>query len=283
MNTLKPILSLLILSIFFSCTNTQKPEEKTNEPTAVEPESSGIKVLNFATFHMGYSSDAHTVEFDENNKKNKDTIHQVAAMLAAFKPTVIIVEATPEYNGTLQGNYATYLKDQDAVFENPDEIELLAFEVGRLAGTKRIYGVDHKMEYNYNIGSEIVNSIDSLTINNFQADPFKSIPHLSLFEEGLPLMERLKRINHPKMLDFLITANADILTYAGTENGFEGADEAAKYYQRNLRIYSNLNRLQLGENDRLFILTGGSHTAFLREFMERDEKYEMVNTFDYLK
>lgn len=90
-------------------------------------------------------------------------------------------------------------------------------------------------------------------------------------------------MNHPKLLDLLITANADILTYVGTKNGFEGADEAAKYYQRNLRIYSNLNRLKLNKNDRVFILSGGSHTAFLREFMKRDEKYEMVNTFDYLK
>ena len=41
--------------------------------------------------------------------------------------------------------------------------------------------------------------------------------------------------------------------------------------------------LKLFKNDRVFILSGGSHTAFLREFMKRDEKYEMVNTFDYLK
>ena len=73
------------------------------------------------------------------------------------------------------------------------------------------------------------------------------------------------------------------MTYVGTENGFEGADEAAKYYQRNLRIYSNLNRLLLEKDDRVFIISGGSHSAFLREFMRRDEKYEMVNTFDYLK
>ena len=104
-----------------------------------------------------------------------------------------------------------------------------------------------------------------------------------MFENGLSLNEKLLRINHPKVLDLLITANADILTYVGTENGFEGADEAAKYYQRNLRIYSNLNRLKLDNKDRVFILSGGSHTAFLREFMNRDETYEMVNTFDYLK
>lgn len=249
----------------------------------IESKNSAIKVLNFATFHMGYTSDAHSIEFDEKNKKNVDSIHQIAEMLSIFKPTVIIVETTPDYNKTLQKNYSTYVKEPNTVFEQPDEVELLAFEIGRLAGVKRIYGIDHKLEYNYRIGSEIINSIDSLTHNNFQSNPFKSIPGLNIFEKGLSLKEKLTRMNHPKLLDLLITANADILTYVGTENGFEGADEAAKYYQRNLRIYSNLNRLTLDKNDRLFILSGGSHTAFLREFMSRDEKYEMVNTFNYLK
>jgi hypothetical protein len=248
-----------------------------------KPKNCAIKILNFATFHLGYTSDAHSIEFDENNKKNVDSIHQIAKMLSAFKPTVIIVETTPGYNKTLQKNYSTYLGEPSIVFEEPNEVELLAFEVGRLANAKRIYGIDHKLEYNYSIGSEIVNSIDSTTHNNFQSNPFNSIPNLNPFQNGLSIREKFVRMNHPKLLDLLITANADILTYVGTENGFEGADEAAKYYQRNLRIYSNLNRIKLNNSERVFILSGASHTAFLREFMKRDEKYEMVNTFDYLK
>jgi len=283
MNILKIVLNILILSLFFSCENQQKNEEKNDESMIIEPKSSAIEVLNFATFHMGYTNDARSMEFDENNKKNVDSIHQIAQILSIFKPTVIVVETTPDYNEILQRNYSTYLKNTNTDFEEPNEVELLAFEIGRLSEVKQIYGIDHKLEYNYRIGSEIVNSIDSTTHNNFQSNPFKSVPNLNPFENGLSLKEKLIRMNHPKLLDLLITANADILTYAGTENGFEGADEAAKYYQRNLRIYSNLNRLKLNNNDKIFILSGGSHTAFLREFMERDEKYEMINTFDYLK
>lgn len=283
MKILKIALNLLILSLFFSCDEQKKTEEKIDKSVIIESKSSAIKVLNFATFHMGYTSDAKSIKFDENNRKNRDSVHQIAKVLSTFKPTVVIVETTPDYNTTLQKNYSTYLKNPNISFEEPDEVELLAFEIGRLSDVKQIYGIDHKLKYNYGIGSEIINSIDSTTHNNFQSNPFKSIPKLNPFENDLSLKEKLVRMNHPKLLDLLITANADILTYVGTENGFEGADEAAKYYQRNLRIYSNLNRLKLNKNDRVFILSGGSHTAFLREFMKRDEKYEMVNTFDYLK
>jgi hypothetical protein len=93
----------------------------------------------------------------------------------------------------------------------------------------------------------------------------------------------LKLKNHNQYLDFLIAVNADMLTHVGSNKGFEGADQAAKYYQRNLRMYSNLNRLELNERDRIFILMGASHTAFFRDFISRSPKYKMVNTFDYLK
>ena len=100
--------------------------------------------------------------------------------------------------------------------------------------------------------------------------------------DELSLLEKLKLGNSKKYLDFLITINADMLAFAGTETGYEGADEAAKLYQRNLRIYSNLNRIPTTKNDRIFILSGGSHTAFLGEFMKRSPKYEVVNSLDYL-
>ena len=74
-----------------------------------------------------------------------------------------------------------------------------------------------------------------------------------------------------------------MLTHAGTEKGFEGADEATKFYQRNLRMYTNLNRIQLNKNDRVFILMGSAHTAFFRDFFSRSPKYKMINTFDYLE
>ncbi|MEP2937553.1 MAG: DUF5694 domain-containing protein [Gilvibacter sp.] len=272
-------LSVLLL---ISCNNlpTETPDQIEDQTPEAQDK---IKVLNFATFHMGYTSDAKSIEFDEYDKKNVDTIHQIAKLLAAFKPTVILVEAVPSYNDTLQAHYARYLQEPTTLFKNPDEVELLAFEVGRLAKVERIYGIDHKLSYNYSIGFEMTNAIDSVSHNGLLSNPFKAIPELNIMQEGLSLQEKLTRMNHPKFLDLLITVNADILTYVGTEEGFEGADEAAKYYQRNLRIYSNINRLKLKKEERVFILSGGSHTAFLREFMRRDVNYEMVDTFEFLK
>lgn len=289
---MKHILLAIAVCVLISC--TAKSEKATSEKVTKEdlntesiaeqpPVNEKIKVLNFATFHMGTTTDATSTEFDEENKKNQDDAKQIAQMIAAFKPTIICVEVPPSKDSLLHIQYQNYLDNPEKTSSYYGEVGLVAFEVGRLANISRLYGIDHKMSYNYNIASEITNMIDSTTINAYYEDPFKFNPELNVNQDELSLLGKLQLMNTSKFLDFLITVNADMLAFAGTENGFEGADEAAKYYQRNLRIYSNLNRIPTTKEDRIFILSGGSHTAFLGEFMKRSPKYEVVNTLDYLK
>lgn len=233
---MKNLLWIAILTtVMYSCTNDTTETRKTSEApiTQAEKGSDKIQVLNFATFHMGTTSDAETIEFDEENKKNQEDAQKIAEMVSAFKPTVICVELPPESNAELNDEYRTYLSNPEKASTYYGEIGLVAFEVGRLNGIDKIFGIDHQMDYNYNINEDMVNTLDSTTTNTFYSDPFALIPGLNVFEEGLSLEEKLSRMNHPDFLDFLITYNADILTFVGSENGFEGADEAAKYYHRN--------------------------------------------------
>jgi hypothetical protein len=281
------VISIIGILTLASCTsNGPEVVPIATEPTSIPKEkkaSQKIQILNFGTFHMGFTTDASTTEFDQHNKENQKQVHAIAQQLTAFQPTVIIVETTPKYDSVIQKEYRDYVKNPEMFFKYPSEIELLAYELGRLSGTQRIYGIDHKMGYNYMIGSEIENAIDSIAYNAYFEDPISYYPEVDKEFDSLNLLEQLQLTNHDRFLDFLITVNADMLTHAGTTNGFEGADETAKYYQRNLRMYSNLNRISLDSTDRVFILLGASHTAFFRDFISRSPKYEMVNTFDYLK
>ena len=274
-------LYLVILAILLLSACEEKKPSNAISAKAKEKENihktNKIQVLNFGIFHMGFTPDATSVEFDEKDKENQKRVHEIAIKIAAFKPTLILVETVPEYDEKLQAEYNEYLKNPNMFFKEPGEIELLAYEVGRLGGTKRIYGIDHKMEYNYMIGSEIENEVDSIWYNRFYKNPFKYFPEVNVNEDSLSLLEKIKLNNHARFLDFAISINADMLTHAGSEKGFEGADEAAKFYLRNLRMYTNLNRIELNENDRVFILMGAAHTAFFKEFMSRSPKYEMVN------
>lgn len=268
----------LVLSIGFLLSGQLNAQQNTIViPTKF---ADSIPVLNMGTFHMGYSTDSHTTEFDEHNKENVRQIHEIARMIAEFKPTVIIVETPPSFDSALQQEYGEYLKNPAMKFEAPSEIELLAYEVGRLSGCKRIYGIDFKEGYNYMIGRDVKEIIDSATFNNY----WKMIEDFDAKnpEDKMVLFELLKMHNRPEYLDMMINVNADILTHVSSKGKAQGADEAAKYYHRNLVMYSNLNQIQLSKEDRVFILMGASHTAFFNDFMRRSPKYVLADIFKYL-
>lgn len=251
---------------------------------AQEPAAEGrIQVLNFATFHMGSTSDAHSTEFDEEDAKNQADAQTIAKRLAAFQPTILCVEIERERSDELDKAYAAYLAQPEVPSTYYGEVGLVAFEIARMAGLERLYAIDHRMSYNYRIAGEIENAIDPASFVGLNEDPYRSWPELRMDEDELSLLEKLRHFNKPEFLDFLMVVNADILALAGTENGYEGADEAAKYYKRNLRIYSNLNRIPMTPEDRVLVISGGSHTAFLRGFLQRSRKFEMVDTDVYLR
>ena len=70
-----------------------------------------IPVLNVGTFHMGYTTDANSTEFDEHNKENIRQVHELANKIAAFKPTIILVEQEPYKNKRNAAAYSDYLKN----------------------------------------------------------------------------------------------------------------------------------------------------------------------------
>ena len=240
-----------------------------------------IEVLNLGTFHMGYTPDANTTEFDERDKENIKQVHKIAQAIADFKPTVILVEREPSRNEEVQKSYQDYVKKPDMQFSNPTEMELLAFEVGRLSGTERIYGIDYQEGYNYRIAGEINDNYGIETYMRY----FTILDSLEkkYSASNMSVLEQLQMTNNPMYKDMLININADMLTHISTKGNAEGADEAAKFYHRNLVMYSNLNQIELNKDDRVFILMGGTHTAFFDMWLKRSPKYELITTSDYLK
>lgn len=233
------------------------------------------------TFHMGYSPDATTTEFDEHDKQNVREVHRIAKAIAAFKPTIIIVERLPKNNERLLQAYQAYLKNPDMKFSEPTEVELLAFEVGRLADTKRLYGIDFKENYNYRIINQVENSLDSQTYLRY-LEKLKELNKL-FPEDEMTVLEKLQWTNDPRYQDILININADMLTHISSKGKSEGAEEASKFHHRNLVMYSNLHQIEVSKEDRIFILMGGSHTAFFNMWLNRSPKYRLEEMESYLK
>ncbi len=283
-------IALIIFIVFSGCNNKIKEEIKyTKKTNAVD--SPKIEVLNFGTFHFGSTPDANKTEFDEENEERQKEVREISKMIAEFEPTIIIVESLPKNNDKLNKLYQKWLNDPSELNTKNGEISMIAFDVARLSNIDSIYGIDNHMGYNYSVGDyierhpDLENSIDPKTYLQITNNPFQDFPQMAKLQENyenLSLLEKLKFINNPIYLDYSINTNADKLLYVGVDDGFEGADNAAIFYHRNMKIFSNLNRIKMDKDERVFILMGAAHTAFLREFFKRSPKFEMVNTLEYL-
>ncbi|HCC94845.1 MAG TPA: hypothetical protein DEQ26_11055 [Flavobacteriaceae bacterium] len=242
-----------------------------------------IPVLNMGTFHMGYTPDASTTEFDENNQDNVRQIHEIAKQIAAFKPTIILVEQNPSRNKMLNKLFQDYLLNPKMKFENPNEVELLAYEVGRLSGSKKIYGINYQEDYLYMLGDLLKEQDDSITFKKYIEMFRNNDSKNGITKKDVKLKELLQYYNQPEFLDFSVAVNADMLTTVSYKKYPIGAEQAAKYYHRNLAMFSNMNNVPITKDDRIFVLMGATHTAFFKDFLRRSPKFKEVNTLDYLK
>ena len=250
-----------------------------------------IKLLNVGSFHFGATSDANTTEFDEHAADSQAAVRQLSVLLARFKPTIICLEFVPEQDAKINADYQAFLTNPTVLETRFGELSMVGFDVARLSGLHRVYGIDHHLGYNYSLGDfieqspELSNSVDRETYLQLTHDPFKNQPELKALHTRyteLSLLEKLQLINRPDMLDYSINTNADKLMYVALQDGFEGAEQAAQFYLRNMKIYTNLNRIPMTTDDRVLILMGAAHTAMLREFIKRSPKFELVDTQQYL-
>lgn len=164
----------LLLSLLFITLLGCDQKKTTQTPTeATQKTSDKIKVLNVATFHFGYTSDANKVDFDEDDRKIQEEIRTLSKMLAEFKPTIICIENHPQYDAEINRVYQEYLKDPSQLNTNYGERSMVAFDVARFNNIAQLYGIDSYMDYNYLIGEQIVNTIDSTTYRDYMNNPFK--------------------------------------------------------------------------------------------------------------
>ena len=239
-----------------------------------------IPVLNVGTFHMGYTPDANSTDFDEHNNENIRQVHEIAKKIAMFNPTIILVEQEPYKNLRIAASYTEYLKNPKMKFDKPTEIELLAYEVGRLSGVKQIYGIDYQKDYYYPLYYALKNQQDTITYKKYE-ELFSLNEEKNNINEGkMGVAELLWLKNQPDYLDSMINYNADLLTTISV-NGYPLG--AAKFYERNLWMFANMNNVPITKDDRIFVLMGATHTAFFKDFLRRSPKFKEVNSLDYLK
>ena len=110
-----------------------------------------------------------------------------------------------------------------------------------------------------------------------QTDAFSAYKNTQTSEEISELYkhynsEEWSRLNH----NVYIQANM-----LSTNNYYAGAEMVSKWYERNLKIFANIQQLA-GKSKKLFIIYGAGHLQLLKDFINADNNLHLVEVYQYL-
>ncbi len=282
---MKTILLTIIALLFigFAASAQSINEQQLLEETENAFQFDGADVLLLGTWHMGATSDANKSSYDASLPHRQKEIAELAKQLAEnFKPTKILVEVVPGQQTEMDSLYQLYLNNPQKVSSFHGEVGLLAFQIARHSDADLI-AIDHKMTYDYGRIGQMADSIGTPAISKYYGQLMPLLQKAAQLEKQATTKQLYRFTNTPEYISFLKHANADLLTYVNTDSNFEGADVAADFYKRNLRMFANINRSDIQPNDRVLILQGATHIAFFHEFMKYSPLYNVVDAQEYLR
>lgn len=253
-----------------------------------EPRGPNAEVLLLGTFHFkdagldGYKPQ-HAIDVFAPECQRE--IESIVAALVAFKPTKVAVEAKPEREDDLQSNYTSFRKGEWTLPAN--EIYQLGFRVAKAAGHDRVYPVDAPGRWfdgqvDFNEFAK-KNNQSELLRNPYSLSNYRLSLRLDKLKVEQSLREHLLLLNDPQML-----TNRHSIYFPRTLGLRDGEEYPAadgfvsQWYNRNLRIFGNMQRITESEQERILVIIGAGHVPLLRHFVSSAPNMTLIEVSDVL-
>jgi hypothetical protein len=245
------------------------------------------KIMILGTYHMDNPGlDANNTDADDVLlPKRQSEITELIENLARFAPTKIAIEAPFSAKASWDNSYKKYLNGELKLGRN--EIHQIGFQLAKRLNHKTIYPVDYPM-----LMSGL--KYDEVDFSKARPNP----PAASNDAKSLPppLSEEDKLLRRSTVAEFLRYMNTEekVLNSHG-ENYlrniapadsvviYEKADQVSNWYKRELRIFSNINRITEFPNDRILLIIGAGHLKIQRDFALDAPQFCLIETEPYLK
>lgn len=250
-------------------------------PFAAMAQEDRPQVMVLGTFHFtGGGSDYINSEVDDMMSPQRQAeIETLVEQLAAFNPTKIVVELTPEAEERFNATYQRYLAGEHELTVN--ERQQIGMRLAARLGHDRLYAADYQsgMDFDAMMGAAAENGQDQLLgrLPQLQADIEALDAELN--RPDVTVSERLRVYNTPEFLqshDVYLT-----LAQMGSIENPAGAVEMTNWWGRNLHIFAQI--AQLSEpGDRILVIYGSGHKFLFDQFFQEATEFEWVDTLDYL-
>jgi len=252
-------------------------------------------VVLLGTFHFddpGLDDYQPAFPWNPLEPRHARQIDEVVQLLARFRPTRIALEWPVGRQASLDSAYSAWVSGQASL--GPNEREQLGFRLARELGHKRVYAIDAaartyfpdmtQEEYDRHV-SRLIQGADHRLLAR-QQDLERRYQALARHDDSLKttmsLRDYLLRENEA---DRALAAHGQYLIgsfYFGRDDDYLGPDMRTRWYNRNLRIFHNLQRITPSAQERILVIIGSGHLPILRHAVEASPEYRLVEVQQYL-
>ena len=247
------------------------------------------------TFHFddaGLDDYKPKYQLDLLSPTRQQEVKTLLDALTRFRPTKIAVEWPVHRQNGLDAEFKKYLLSTESSV-GPNEIYQLGFRLARRLGQNRVHAVDTFERPEFKVARSTEDLIERA----------KSLGQRDLIERGTKwadwyeqlarwederktkqtLQEHLRLLNSPEFVRHSMGRYLVAEFEVGGATDYTGADTRTAWYNRNLRIFSNLLRLRTSSSDRILLIIGAGHLPILLFLAQNAPEFESVPSLTVLR
>lgn len=251
-----------------------------------------VPVLTLGTFHFNFPNLDQVKVSDENIIDVLDPIYQqeieeLVNRLYEFRPTVIVIERGYSLQHKVDSIYNLYREGGFVLGRSEDQ--QIGFRLAKKLNLDKLYCVDDWGQL-YDKTLKILQDDTSEEYKSFErsfSDNSDSLyryePQMLFKSKGIiaELVELNRRENIVNSLGNYLIGH---FKFESQPYDYTGVDfETGRWFNRNLRIFRNIQRIDVGADDRILVIYGSGHLNILNYLFEASPQYKLENTNEFIE
>ncbi len=250
------------------------------------------RVMTLGVFHFNYPNmDVHKVDakdrIDVFQDRYQEEIANLVNSLRTFNPTAIAIEAPTGSRERIDSLYTAYRRGMHTLGRS--ETEQLGFRLAKELGLEHLECVDvwgqfyENLNYLMSDTSSRAKAFEQFYFNNPDSIYMEKDSGAG-FSHGRGLLDNLISLNDSVAIrESLGPYLIGHFKYEERAGDYTGADfETGRWFNRNLRIFRNVQRIPREHAERILVIYGAGHLNLLNYLFSSSPEYEYLSPLPYL-